>query len=199
MFDKDRLYLHPVNSSQRLKTKHFQIKNEGTYKGTRMRLIESQHPAVHGNYRHGIMIEMPNKSPMVVYGEYESIQNTANAIKKDPDALQKRIRPVGRSESNQYYLNKPAPPRLHQEMTGSEMEKAAAAHAIYPNQGKENRPLSRMQEEKQAAKEHLRELAESKVMYKDTVDGKAEIDKQLNPTGGGVSTLVTATDVPDSE
>jgi len=66
-------------------------------------------------------------------------------------------------------------------------------------QGKENRPLSRMQEEKQAAKEHIREIAESKVLYPSSADGKAEIDKQLNPTEDGVSTLVTAPDVPDSE
>ena len=58
----------------------------------------------------------------------------------------------------------------------------ALAHAIYPDQGKENRPLSRMQEEKQAAKEHIREIAESKVLYPSSADGKAEIDKQLNPT-----------------
>jgi len=84
-------------------------------------------------------------------------------------------------------------------MTGPELEKAAFAHAIYPNQGKENRPLSRMQEEKQAAKKHIRELAESKVLYPSSEDGKTEIDKQLSPTGNRMSTLVTTSDVPVSE
>ena len=45
----------------------------------------------------------------------------------------------------------------------------------------------------------IRKLVESKVLYPSSEDGKAEIERRLNPTGDGLSTLVTATDESVSE
>lgn len=181
MYDTDRIYLHGVNKpAGTLKTKHFQIVKQGTMKnGTRLRQIESSHPAVSPNFKFGIMVEPARGPSYIAYGRRDVINSIAGSLEKAPEKVFNRLRVATPSSSNQYYINEPAPEKMTVEMSRQEMERASTAHKLFPRQGEENRPYDRQQEERRAAKQHVREVAESMVQYPSSSDGKAQVDAAM--------------------
>jgi len=155
-------YLHPVNNKTPFKSKHFKIKQEGkTPDGTIVRQITSSGSEMAHDYRFGIQV-LPNSSDdksMIVFGNYDDINSVASEIQRNPDKVMNSIRPVGPSPSNAYYLNKPAPAKTHAAL--SEISKdSIRAKRMYPNEGRDQQPVSRMQQEKRDFRTHLNGLKE---------------------------------------
>lgn len=190
----DRIFTHPVpQSAGRLQTRHFQKGEQGVYNGMRITHIESKHPSVNRNYRNAVMVERMDGQgqPQIFYGSYQDVQQIVTQIKDSPDQVVQRLRVTQDSPTGQHYLNKPAPPKMQEEMTPEQMEKHSTAHLLYPDQGKENRPLSVQQEEKQALKEHREKVAADSQMYPSSSEGQKAIKEQTTPVPGGQATALT--------
>lgn len=179
-YDKERNYLHPVQTPK-FRTSDFQRMETGkTADGTRIERVRATNPAIREGYRDAVYIHPPgNAPPMLVYGPSNEIHQIGQRIKADIDGVMKTLRPLGSSQT--YSLNGPAPAETHKMPSEHEVNSYKTAKAIFPTHGRDNEPLSNEQIERRALKEHTRDLAESKERYPTSSDGAERVETTLNP------------------
>lgn len=128
-------FLHPLKQQPKFRTKDFSVAQSGTTAtGVRLQSFEARNPAIHSDYRHGIMVEYPGKPAIMVYGSYNDINAISHQIKSDPDAVARSIRPLGEAQS--YSLNKPLSSPSHVQPTKQEVDRYSTAQAMF---GKDER------------------------------------------------------------
>jgi hypothetical protein len=152
-------YLHPLKAQPKFRSKDFSVvQSYTTPGGVRWQHFQAKNPSVAFAYRHGLMVEYPNLKPVMVYGDYEQVQEITAELKVNPDRVEKSIRPLGAPGPQHYYLNRPENSPTHIQPTAEELEKYQVATAMYPDHDSQFSLRDRAQEEKRALDAHLKKV-----------------------------------------
>lgn len=160
-------YLHPANPE--FKAKEFRAIDQGTTpNGTRITRIKGVHPSIGHQYKEGIMVEEPNGKTTNIYGDYHAINSITADLKKNPDKVVSQIRPLGQSKNNSYVLNQK--PQNHRIPIDAEKQRHLdIASKMFPKHDSKNAARTRLQEEKQAMREHIKETENAGKMFPSSV------------------------------
>lgn len=189
---KSRIYLHPVVSKQKVNIKHYRRQKQATTAdGVRLTHFTAtpDNKVVNPHFKSGIMAELPDGQTLQIFGPHDQISNVVKELESDPGAVYRSLRFAGQSSGGNYYLNSPAPAEPQNELSPAELDQAATPHKLFPNQGSEDYPRTMQMEERQAAKAHVREIAEKKYggTHPSSADGQAAVEAAVNRAEGGAS------------
>jgi len=187
-----REFLHAIHPDGKFRTSDFHVKQEGrAADGTKIQQFEAVNPAVNHSYRHGIQVQKPGNTPLMVFGSYNEIQDISSAIKNDPDKVVRSMRPIGRSQF--FSLNNPITnTKTHSAPTEDKARSYIDAKRLFPDHGKDSQLLSDEQVEKRALKQHMQIVAESKNPFpKSSAEGQEWSNNYLKVGTQSPSTLLT--------
>lgn len=183
----ERIWLHPMQTTERIDRKNYRVTDQGTFQGVRIRKIEVPQSVkvVNQPYRSGILAEDQQGNEKLIFGPADQINQLVGQLKEGGDgrgvvAVMNRLRAIGPSQSNTFYLGQEPPDVTIGNQNAMNDQHSIAARTIYGKQGEESVPRSHAEEEKIARDAHLRKNAERKVLYKSSADGQAAVQAEMD-------------------